>query len=538
MGTNPIVIIAALLYFAVIIGIGFFTKKASADPMDYYVAGRKIGPFVNGAALAAAYFSPASFLGMPAFIFLLGYPFWWTLSSIIAGLPLASMMTAAPMRKYAPVSFTDYYADRYDSPKLMRILAGIPTLMSGWAYIVLSLVGTSLFMMSILKVPYAYAVVIAAVVIMFYVFMGGMVATTFSSAFQGILMTIASVTVAFVILGHYGGFGGLADAVYANNPNFWLMPHADPGGAAAHPIMGYWTGAIGFYFVWHFGFSTMPYTVVRFFTTMDIKSARRSVFWAVIFGGAMYWGLLIAGTAARVMLETMHPLMNEGAGNAVGVLNMIKTQFGIGGAAVTDYSYIALVEALGNPVILGILVAGGLAISMATASAWVMVLNVLIGRDWMGKVFNNTWSINNPVKSLKVWTIIIMVICTFFAFNPLALVLDLSGWAFLVIICTTGVPLVAGIWWRRANTTAAVATICVFFPLSMFSWLYARNVLGSPHWAAFSRLIYGSHEGAFKLPTGHQVWIIPVSVIFFIVVALLTKPNSDEVLKKYCDDLQ
>ncbi len=537
MVANPVVIFAAVLYFAVIIVIGYVTRKASADPMDYYVAGRKIGPVVNGAALAASYFSPASFLGMPAFIFIMGYPFWWVLSSIIAGLPLASMLTAAPMRKYAPVSFTDYYADRYDSPKLMRVLAGIPTLMSGWAYIVLSTVGTALFMTAILRVSYPVAVVIAAVVIMFYVFMGGMVATTFSSAFQGFLMTIASVVVAFVILGHYGGFAGLADAAYVNNPNFWLMPHADPGGAFSHPAMSYWTGAVGFYFVWHYGFSTMPYTVVRFFTTMDIKAARRSVFWAVVFGAPMYWGLLIAGTAARVMLETMHPLMEQGAGNAVGVLAMIREQLAIPGAPVTDYSYIAVVEALGNPLVLGILVAGGLAISMATASSWVMVLNVLIGRDFMGKVLDNKWSINNPVKSLRVWTVIILCITTMFSFNPLGLVLDLSGWAFIVIICTTGVPLLAGIWWRRANTTATIATICVFFPLSMFSWLYARNVLGSPHWAAFSRLLYGSHEGAFKLPTGHQVWVIPASIIFFIVVAMLTKPNSDEVLQKYCDDL-
>lgn len=535
MGANPIVILAAVIYFAIIVAIGYGTRKASADPMDYYVAGRKIGPAVNGAALAAAYFSPASFLGMPAFIFLMGYPFWWVLSSIIAGLPLASMLTAAPMRKYAPVSFTDYYADRYDSPKLMRILAGIPTLMSGWAYIVLSIVGTGLFMMAILQVPYTTAVVLAAIVIMFYVFMGGMVATTFSSAFQGVLMTIASLVVAFVVLNLYGGFGGLSEAVYANNPNFWLMPHADPGGAFAHPIMSYWTGVIGFYFVWHFGFSTMPYTVVRFFTTMDIKAARRSVFWAVLFGGPMYWGLLVAGTAARVTLENMHPLMGGEVTNAVQLLAAIKSQFGIGGAAVTDYSYIALVEALGNPVVLGILVAGGLAISMATGAAWVMVLNVLIGRDFMGKVFDNKWAINNPVKSLRFWTVIIMVICTYFAFNPAAMVLDLSGWAFIVIICTTGVPLIGGLWWGRANTTATIATICVFFPLSLWTWLYAKNVLGSPHWFFASRWIWG--EGGFMLPTGHQMWLIPASVIFFVVVSLLTPPNKPEVVQQYCDDL-
>ncbi|MCW3488782.1 sodium:solute symporter family protein [Dethiobacter alkaliphilus] len=535
MEANPVVIFAAFVYFAVIVAIGYSTRKASADPMDYYVAGRKIGPVVNGAALSAAYFSPASFLGMPAFIFLMGYPFWWVLSAIIAGLPLATMLTAAPMRKYAPVSFTDYFADRFDSPKLMRVLAGIPTIMSGWAYIVLSIVGTGLFMMAILRIDYTYAIILGALIIMFYVWMGGMVATTFSSAFQGVLITLASVVVAFVVLNLYGGFSGLGEAVYANNPNFWLMPGADPGGAFSHPIMSYWTGAVGFYFVWHFGFSTMPYTVVRFFTTMDIKSARRSVLWAVIFGGPMYWGLLIAGTAARVTLENLHPMMDAGATNAVEVLAMIQETFGIGGAAMTDYSYIALVEALNQPWVLGILVAGGLAISMATAAAWVMVLNVLFGRDFMGKVMGNTWAINNPVKSLRIWTIIIMFVCTLFAFNPAAMVLDLSGWAFIVIICTTGVPLVAGIWWERANTTATIATICVFFPLSLFTWLYAKEVLGSPHWFFASQWIWG--EGGFMLPTGHQVWLVPASVIFYIVVALLTKPNRPEVIEQYCNDL-
>lgn len=538
MGANPIVVIAAVVYFLIIIGIGYTTRKASADPMDYYVAGRKIGPVVNGAALAAAYFSPASFLGMPAFIFLMGYPFWWVLSSIIAGLPLASMLTAAPMRRYAPVSFTDYYADRYDSPKLMRILTGIPTMMSGWAYIVLSIVGTGLFMMAILQVSYPVAVVLAAIVIMFYVFMGGMVATTFSSAFQGVLMTIASLVVAFVILGHYGGFGGLTAAVTANNPNFWLMPGADATGAFSHPVMGYWTGVVGAYFVWHFGFSMMPYTVVRFFTTMDIKSARRSVYWAVLCGGPMYWGLLVAGTAARVTLENLHPLMGGEVTTAVQLLAAIKANFGIGGAAVTDYSYIALVESLGNPWVLGILVAGGLAISMATAAAWVMVLNVLIGRDFMGKVAGNTWAINNPVKALRFWTVIIMIFCTYFSFNPLALVLDLSGWAFIVIICTTGIPMLAGLWWRKANTTATIATICVFFPLSLYTWLYAKNVLGSPHWFFASKFFWpDGFRGLPGLPTLHQVWLIPAAAIFFVVVSLFTKPNSDEILQKYCDDL-
>lgn len=529
MGVSPIVVLAAVLYFVVVFGIGWYTRKAAVSAADYMVGGRKVGPVVNGAALASTYLSPASFLGLPAFVFILGYPFWWAMCGIIAGMPLASMITAAPLRKYAPVSFTDYYADRYEDQKAMRILVGLPTLFAGMAYVVLALVGTGLFMMAILHVPYMWAVLLATLAVMFYVYLGGMVATTWSNAFQGLMMTIAAFVCAVAILGHYGGFVGLGEAIYANNPNFWMSPHNPEG--FSHPLMATWTGMIGFYFVWHFGFAAMPYTVVRFFTSMDVKAARRSVFWAVVFGGIMYWGLMIIGAAARVLIETLHPLMQmEGVTNAVTLLAKIKEIYAVGGVAVTDYSMIAAVEALSSPVLLGILVAGGLAIAMSTAAGWVMVLNVLIGRDWMGNVLGNKWAIENPVKSLRLWSIIILAVGGLLSLKPLALVLDLSGWAFVTIIATVGAPLILGLWWRRSTRAATYATIIVFFPLTLYSWLYARNVLGSPHWFFLS-------DPDNLIATGHQVYWIPVSFIFFIIVSLLTKPPAEETIKKYCDDL-
>jgi len=264
---------------------------------------------------------------------------------------------------------------------------------------------------------------------------------------------------------------------------------------------------------------------------MDVKSARRSVFWAVIFGGIMYWGLMIIGAAARVVIETLHPLMREaGVTDAVSLLAKIKEIYAVGGVAVNDYSMIAAIEALRNPILLGVLVAGGLAIAMSTAAGWVMVLNVLIGRDWMGNVFGSKWAIEHPVKSLRLWSIVILLAGALLSFKPLALVLDLSGWAFVTIISTVGAPLILGLWWRRSTRAATYATIIAFLPLTLGSWLYAKYHLGSPHWFFLS-----SEENL--IATAHQVYWIPVSFLFFIVVSLLTRPPKDETIKKYCDDL-
>lgn len=528
MGANFIVILGAIVYFAIIIGIGWYSRKAALDASDYYVAGRKVGAFVNGSALAATYFSPASFLGLPAFIFLLGYPFWWALVGIIGGMPIATLLTAAPLRKYAPTSFTDYYADRYDT-KWMRLIAGIPTLIGGLAYVTLSIVGTALFMLAILKVNFNISVILSAGVTFLYIYWGGMVATTWSTAFQGIAMTAGSTIGAIYVIAHFGGLNGLTEAVLSTTPNFFNMPYASQ--TPSHPLMAMWTGVVGFFFTWHFGFSAMPYTVVRFFTTQDIKSARRSVFWAVVVGGMMYCGLLIIGTGARVLIESLHPLMQtEGVDNAMGLLKHMKTAFGVGGAAVTDYSMIAAMEALKSPFLLAMICAGGLAIAMATAAGWTMVLNILLGRDLIGKVFGSNWPEEKPVLVTRIMTTAVVLICMLVAFNPPALVLDISGAAFIVILCSVGPPLILGIWWDRATTVAAGVNIIVMTCLSTFSWLYANSVLGSAHWFFLSK------KGGIVTP--HQFYWVFVGFIFFIVVSLLTKPCKDEIIQKYSYDIR
>lgn len=529
---HPIVILFAVIYFVIIFGIGWYTRKAAASPMEYAVAGRSVGAFVNGAGLAASYLSPASFLGLPAFVFLLGYPFWWAMAAIIMGMPLAALLTAGPLRKYAPVSFTDYYASRYESEKWARAVTSIPVIITGILYITLSLVGTALFMMAILRFPYMISLIIGTVACLFYVYMGGMVATTWATGLQGIIMTAAAVVVAFFVVTTFGGFGGLAEAIHTNNPNFWLPPHSSQG--ASHPLMGMWTGIVSFFFVWHYGFATMPYSVVKFFTSMDINSARLATFWSAFFGGLMYIGLMIIGSAARVILETLHPAMQEaGVENAVQVLGFLQNYYGASAAAITDYSMIAATQALGKPWLLGVLAAGGLAICMSTVTAWAMVMQVTLGRDWMIKILGNKWAQENQVKAMRIWLVVSLVVCFIIAMDPPAMVIDLSGWAFILIIASCGPGLILGIWWEKSTTTAHVSTALLFTALTMFSWLYAKIVLGSPHWFFLSEPIFG-----FKVTAANQVYWVPLAFIFFIMVSLISKQNSQDARQKYSIDLR
>ncbi|MEO0279235.1 MAG: cation acetate symporter [candidate division WOR-3 bacterium] len=532
-GFNVVVAIFAIAYFVVTIAVGVYSRKLAKSATDYYLAGRGVGAFVNGAALTSTYLSPASFLGLPAFIFLLGYPMWWALVGIIAGMCIAGILTAAPLRKYGPVTFTDYYCDRYDMPVLGRFVAGIPTLIAGILYIVLSTVGTAIFFVALLKIDYKLSVWIATIVVLIYTVLGGMYATTWNAMLQCLIMVTSAIIAAIVIVSSSGGLEAFFAETIKNHPKIFNVPSSPDG--PSHPLFASWLGVLGFFLTWHYGFATMPYTVVRFFTAMDEKTAKRSIIWATLLGALLYCSLMVIGIGAKMFIEKYHPLAEKAVPLAqqikkpvaVAVLALIKKAYGIGEP--TDYAMIAAVEAVGSSVLMGIIVAGGLSIAMSTVAGWVMVVNALISRDWLGKVFKIEAVEKNPVLFARIVTIVVLVICGIISMNPPALVLDLSGWAFVLVIASLGPSMVLGIWWKRATKAATIITAILMTPLTLYSWLYAKLKLGSPHFFFL--------DSSKKIVTPHQFYWIFVGLIVFVIVSLLTSPPREETIKKYCEDL-
>ena len=125
-------------------------------------------------------------------------------------------------------------------------------------------------------------------------------------------------------------------------------------------------------------------------------------------------------------------------------------------------------------------------------------------------------------------TVVVVFVSMLLAFKPPALVLDISGAAFIVILCSCGPPLVLGIWWTRATKAAAATNILVMTFLSCFSWMYANTVHKSAHFFFLDKSIV----------TPHQFYWVFVGFIFFILLSLVTPKCSDETIQKYSLDLR
>ncbi|MEM4712076.1 MAG: cation acetate symporter, partial [Archaeoglobaceae archaeon] len=154
--------------------------------------------------------------------------------------------------------------------------------------------------------------------------------------------------------------------------------------------------------------------------------------------------------------------------------------------------------------------------------------------DWFVRLLKWKRAEEKPIFYVRLIAFIFLLVSFLIAISPPALVLDLSGWAFIVIICSLGPGLILGLWWKRATKTAMWVTAIVMFILSMIAWTRAYFILG--HHARFflNDILFGNPN---VLVTPHQVWTIPVGFILFIIISLLTKPPEEERIQKYCVEL-
>jgi SSS family solute:Na+ symporter len=531
-----------IIYFAINIWLGWWSKRAIVSPEDYHIAGRKVGAFINGSAYCAGYLSIASFLGLPAFIFLLGMPFDWALLGIASAMPFGAALVAAQLRKAAPVSTTDYFAWRYDTDRYGRAILTVAYMWGSILYITLCLVGMGLMFVSILRVHYVIALIIVTVIMLFYLWLGGMVATTLTSAFQCWVMLIAAWA---IVAGMFAVAGGPAQLFAVSKE---LQPHffvSGPYNAAFvktmvkawfDPAMVFASGFFAmfcWYMVWNWGSIVMPYAIVGVFRAFDRRTARWTLFWAPLFVWLFYVALTIIGIGARPVIEVFgpHPVIEEAkklspALPSVGVFRWYYINYGIG--SLTDYATIAVAEAIKNPWILGLAGAGILAIGMSTVASWAMISGTIIARDWPRFVLRRgALPLKKELLLARITMVVLLIVSLFIALAPPALVLDLSGAAFLVIVTVCGPPMFLGIWWKRGGPTTFKIYATLMFILTTFSWVFSYLVWGSPHACTF----YPSFA------TPHQVYWYVIGLVVWIILCLVTKPAKPETIKRYCEDL-
>jgi len=203
-------LITFIVYFIILLGIGFCFYRRSAGIEDYLLGGRGMGSWVTALSAQASDMSGWLLMGLPGAIYLAGTGKVWIAVGLFIGTVLNWMLVSARLRVYTQktnaITLPCFFEARFKDPTgLLRIVSAIIILIFFAIYASSGLVATGLLFESTFGVQYHVAVVIGGFIIIAYTFLGGFMAVCWTDLLQGALMVLAIVVVPVLTYNRAGG---------------------------------------------------------------------------------------------------------------------------------------------------------------------------------------------------------------------------------------------------------------------------------------------------------------------------------------------
>ena len=431
---EPVAIGLFLLFVALTLVITWRVASRSRTRAAFYTAGGDITAFQNGLAMAGDYLSAAAFLGLTAIITTRGFDGMLYALGFLLGWPLLLFLIAEPLREQGSFTFADVLARRLRE-KPMRIMAAVNSLTVITLYLIGQMVGAGQLIELLFGLDYTIALVIVGVLMIVYVTVGGMAATTWVQIIKAGLFLVGALVLAILLLARFGfDMSALltkAASVPANHAAIFSSM-----GLAKDPV-SWFSLALGLVC----GVAGLPHILMRFFTVKDARAARLSCFYTTAFAGFFFILVMIIGYGAiAVVLPDAN--FKAAAGGLRGGANMAS---------------IHLAQAVGGAPMLGFISAVAFATILAVVSGLALAGASAISHDLYGRVFDNVDEKREVLVS-RIATVCIGILAVGLglAFRTQNVAYT-TGLAFAVAASANFPPLLLAIYWRGLTTAGALA---------------------------------------------------------------------------------
>ena len=169
-------------------GIGIFCR--TSDPLEYYVAGRRVPALYNGMATAADWMSVASFLGVAGTLYLSGYNGLAYILGWTGGYVLLALFLAPYLRKFGRFTIPDFLGARFGG-NLPRFVGVLCAVLCSFTYLVAQIYGVGIITTRMTGISFELGIFIALGGMLVCSFLGGMRAVTWTQVAQYIILLIA-----------------------------------------------------------------------------------------------------------------------------------------------------------------------------------------------------------------------------------------------------------------------------------------------------------------------------------------------------------
>ncbi|MCK1290925.1 cation/acetate symporter ActP [Bradyrhizobium sp. 30] len=441
---NWIAIGMFLLIVAVTLLITYRSAGRTKSKADFYTAGHGITPLQNGLAIAGDFLSAAAFLGISALIYATGFDGLIYALGFLTGWPIVLFMMSERLRNLGSYTFADAATFRLDRTSV-RLVAATGSLVVVLFYLIAQMIGAGKVIQLLFGVNYLFAVAGVGLLMIVYVAVGGMQATTWVQITKALLLLIGGTLMALVVLWRFDfSLGRLLVEASQTHPKGAAI--LSPGGLFAEPV-----SAISLGLALVFGTAGLPHILMRFFTVKDSADARKSVFYATICVAYFCLVIPLFGFAAMVILMPDASFFNVGVS---GQFNKITDL--IGGP---NMAAVHLAGALGGPILLGFISAVAFATILAVVAGLTLAGASAVGHDIYGQVIAK----GNAQEAREVMVAKIAAVAIGIVAVGLAIIFENQNVAFMAglalsVAASCNFPVLSmAIFWRGTTTRGAVA---------------------------------------------------------------------------------
>ncbi|HHZ02519.1 MAG TPA: sodium/proline symporter [Tissierellia bacterium] len=504
------VLIAMISYMSIVIGIGlYFAKRANESSENYFLGGRSLGPLVTAMSAEASDMSGWLLMGLP------GVAYWyglsdaiWTAIGLAAGTYLNWLFVAKRLHNYSvaandSITIPDFLSNRFkEKNKVIMTISAVFILVFFTVYAASCFVTVGKLFNALFGFKYQYMMVLGAIFVLFYTYVGGFLAETASDTMQAIVMIFALVTALGVGVNAAGGVSVVIENAKSIPGFFEFFGIASPAtvDGVQQVVNGVpqfnEAGKYGLYTIlstlaWGLGYFGMPQVLLRFMAIRDsneLKLSRRiATVWVIISLGAA----VSIGIIGRSLFPTELLTYSE-----------------------SESIFILLSSNLLPAFLAGLVMAGILAATISSSDSYLLIAASAFSKNIYQHLIKKDATDDQVMTISRIILVAISLIGVIIALDENSVIFTIVSFAWAGFGATFGPIILFSLFWKRTNKEGAIAGM-LSGGITVFVWKLILRPMGG---------IFGVYE---LLPA------FIVSCIFIYVVSKMTPEPSEEIQKEF-----
>ena len=510
-GNTIQILIAMVIYMAVVIGIGvLYAKRANKNSEEYFLGGRSLGPWVTAMSAEASDMSGWLLMGLPGVAYWCGLAdAFWTAFGLAVGTYLNWLVVSKRLRRYSvrannSITLPEFFSNRFrESKKTIMFLAAAFILIFFTVYAASCFVTCGKLFSTLFGAPYVSMMIIGAVFVLLYTLLGGFLAESVSDFMQAIGMIVALAVIVIISTVKAGGIGAVMENA-KQIPGFLeffglATPTLDANGVqlveAGKPLFSaasdYSLLTVFSMMAWGLGYFGMPQVLLRFMAIRKAKELDRSrriaMVWVVIsLAVAVFIGII-----GRQLYPTAH--LTKSASESI---------------------FITLATSSLPAILAGFVMAGILAATISSSDSYLLIAASAFAKNIFQGICKKNATEKQVMTVTRITLLVLALIGILIALDEDSVIFQIVSFAWAGFGATFGPLMLFSLFWKRTNKAGAIA-----------------GMIGGAGMVFLWKLVISKLGGVFAIYELLPAFIF--SSICILVFSLITKAPSKEIQEDF-----